>query len=62
MTDEPFTVSIKRAAELTGLSTRTIHRLKNAALIEVRYYGDKPLVVWESLKNYIGSLPDERDP
>lgn len=53
--------SVARASELTGISTSRLYDLLNRGLIESRYEGSKRLVLAESLRDYIGALPSERD-
>lgn len=57
---EPITVRVTQAAELTGLSKWTIYKWADAQKIESRYEGVARLIVWESLKKHIESLPTER--
>lgn len=63
MTDtapQPITVSVKRAAEMTGLSKWMIYKRCDERAIESRYEGSRRLVVVSSLNDYIANLPTER--
>lgn len=59
---EKISVSVKEAAEATGLSTWQIYELTNKGLIEKRYQGSKILIPVTALKAYIESLPTEPPP
>jgi hypothetical protein len=56
----PWTVSVKDAAAKTGLTKWGIYKLADAGLIETVYSGNRRLVVYSSLRDYINSLPTER--
>jgi excisionase family DNA binding protein len=56
----PITVSVKDAAAITGLSKWTIYKRLDDKSIESLYEGSRRLVVVESLRRYIASLPTER--
>jgi hypothetical protein len=57
---EPLTVSVKVAAELTGLTKWGVYKKANDGEIETRYSGSRRLVVYKSLLEYIENLPTER--
>lgn len=57
---EPWTVSVKDAAALTGHTKWHIYKLADAGLIETVYSGTRRLVVYTSLRDYIANLPTER--
>lgn len=59
MTD-PISVDVKGAGELVGLSERRIRDLCNDGKVDSRYEGRKRLVLVDSLRDYIRSLPMER--
>lgn len=57
---DPISVSVKRAAELTGLSRWTIYKRLEEGAIQSVYDGTRRLVLTESLRAYIKRLPTER--
>jgi hypothetical protein len=52
---EPLTVSVRRSAEITGLTTRTIWRKISAGQLETTKPADtrRTLIVYASLKAYL---------
>jgi excisionase family DNA binding protein len=60
MPPEPITVSVKAAAEMTGLSRWTIYQLLDNGDVASVYKGSRRLVLVESLRDYIANLPTER--
>lgn len=59
-TSDPISVSVKKAAEMTGLSKWTIYKRCDEGAIESVYDGSRRLVVTASLRAYIANLPTER--
>ena len=57
---DPISVSVKTAAAMTGLSKWTIYKRLDEGAIASAYDGSRRLVVVESLRAYIKSLPTER--
>jgi hypothetical protein len=57
---EPWTVSVKHAAAMTGLSIWAIYKLADADVLEDVYSGTRRLIVYSSLRDYIANLPTER--
>ncbi len=56
----PRLMSRDDAAAYSGLSKELIDKRRREGVIEVRYDGDKVLIVRESLDLYLDSLPSER--
>lgn len=57
---DPITVTVKGAAQMLGLSNWSVYKLLDAGDIESRYKGTRRLVVIESLREYVASLPTEK--
>ena len=57
---EPITVSVKTAAQMTGLSNWTIYKLLDAQKVTSVYEGTRRLVLVASLRDYVANLPTER--
>jgi hypothetical protein len=57
---DPITVSVKTAAAMTGLSVWAIYKLLDAKAVESVYQGTRRLVMVDSLRAHITSLPTER--
>jgi hypothetical protein len=57
---DSISVSVKVAGEMLGLSPWQIKQRCDAGLIESRFDGPRRLVVTESLRAYIKSLPTTR--
>ena len=53
---QPITVSVTKAAELTGLSEWTIRDFAWKGVIDSRRHGRRVLVPYSSLKSYVESL------
>lgn len=54
----PLTVSVAKAAEITGLSEWTIRDLVYRGRIASRRFGRRVLVEYKSLAEYIGELEE----
>jgi hypothetical protein len=54
---QPLTVTIPDAVRLSGLSRSEIYRRLTAGDIQARKSGCRTLIVWNSLKAHIESLP-----
>ncbi len=54
---EPLAVTLVKAAEAIGSSTKTVTRLVAAGKLEAVKSGAKTLIVWPSMKRYVASLP-----
>lgn len=57
---EPWSISVKDAAAMTGLTKWGIYKLADAGQIETVYSGSRRLVIYSSLRDYIANLPTER--
>lgn len=57
---DPISVSVPTAAAMVGLSERRLRDLCNEGKVDSRYEGRKRLVLVDSLRDYIRSLPMER--
>ena len=55
----PISVTLRKAAEVTGLSYATIYKHYRSGHFEVKFDGRKPLVSYASLMKWFESLPDE---
>ena len=53
----PLTISVKEAAQITGLSTATVYDRVRGGQIKARYEGRKVLVLYAALAAYIDALP-----
>lgn len=51
---EPLTVSVEEARRLTGLGETTIYKLIGARELDSRKVGTRRLVVYSSIKKYLG--------
>lgn len=51
---DPITISIAEGARISGLSTRTLHRLAKAGDLESRKVGQRRLILRSSLLKIIG--------
>ena len=58
---EPITVNVKEAAEAVGVSTARMYELLNEGKVEGRYDKSKRLVLVRSLREYVETLPTERE-
>jgi excisionase family DNA binding protein len=56
----PFSDTVARSAQRFGLSEWTIRQLANEGKIRARYHGRRVLIIQQSLRAYVESLPDER--
>lgn len=54
---EPINVSVKKAADLLGVSTWLLYKRLDEQAIESTYEGRKRLVNYASLKAYAAGLP-----
>jgi excisionase family DNA binding protein len=54
---EPFTVTIREAARVSGLSRSEIYRRLAAGDLKAIKSGARTLVLMESMKRYLASLP-----
>jgi len=54
---EPLTVTVERGTELTGLSRSEIYRRLLSGEVKAVKKGRQTLVIYESLKEFIRSLP-----
>jgi predicted DNA-binding transcriptional regulator AlpA len=61
MTDvQPFTVTVARASELTGIGRTKLYELAAAGHIQRRYIGPRNYVlVWSSVQAWLDGLPDD---
>lgn len=57
--NEKISVSVKEAAELSGLSTWKVYELLNTGEVEGRYVGSRRLVLYSSLRAFIEGLPQD---
>lgn len=57
---QPVSYSMRGASAATGLSERSVARAIQAGDLPVRYYGTKPLILFEDLREWIRDLPDEK--
>lgn len=55
----PISVTVKQAAEITGLSEWSIYSLLNEGRVEGRYQGRRRLVLYRSLRAYVEGLPED---
>lgn len=53
-------VDTRAAAQMVGLSERTVRDLCNEGRVDSRYHGRKRLVLVDSLRAYVESLPIEK--
>ena len=58
---QPITISVTKAAELTGLSEWTIRDLIYKGVIDTRRHGRRVLVLYSSLKSYVESLEPQHE-
>jgi hypothetical protein len=54
---EPLTVTIPDAVRLSGLSRSEIYRRLGAGDIQARKSGCRTLIIWDSLKAHLQTLP-----
>jgi excisionase family DNA binding protein len=55
---QPLTVTIPEAVRLSGLSRSELYRQLSAGHIRARKSGSRTLILWESLKAHVESLPE----
>lgn len=57
---QPVSYSMRGAAAATGLSESTLREAISKRYLPVRYYGKKPLILFEDLREWVRDLPDEK--
>jgi hypothetical protein len=55
--EEPISYSVRGAVTATGYSRAYLYQKIAAGLLDVRKDGGKTVIIGESLRNYIASLP-----
>lgn len=53
-------VNVQEMADALGISLRQAYKFLDTGEVECRYIGKRRLVVWESLRDFVRTLPTER--
>jgi hypothetical protein len=57
MSEQPFSYSVKGAVAASGKSRASLYNAKDAGKLDFRKDGKKTIIIGDSLRNYILSLP-----